>query len=148
MLVFQNTRIDLSTGTLDLVTEHAAKLDAFRDFAARANPKRGFLIVSKVLGRHLPAAPKAMRGAMDELGLKLPVDLSGPVVVLGMAETATALGQGVFAAYLKASGRQDLVYLQSSRQIVDGAELIASFEEGHSHATTHLLQVEIGRAHV
>src|SRR3546814_1503303 len=83
-----------------------------------------------------------------ELGLKLPVDLSGPVVVLGMAETATALGQGVFAAYLKASGRQDLVYLQSSRQIVDGAELIASFEEGHSHATTHLLQVEIGRAHV
>src|SRR3546814_19576918 len=28
------------------------------------------------------------------------------------------------------------------RQIVDGAELIASFEEGHSHATTHLIQVE------
>src|SRR3546814_19835470 len=27
------------------------------------------------------------------------------------------------------------------RQIVDGAELIASFEEGHSHATTHLIQV-------
>lgn len=141
MLVSQNTRIDLTTGTLDLVTEHAAKLDAFCDFAARANPKRGFLIVSKVLGRHLPAAPKAMRGAMDELGQKLPVDLSGPVLVLGMAETATALGQGVFAAYLKASGRQDLVYLQSSRQIVDGAELIASFEEGHSHATTHLIQV-------
>ena len=141
MFVSQNTRINLSTGTLDLVTEHAAKLDAFCDFAARANPKRGFLIVSKVLGRHLPAAPKAMRGAMDELGQKLPVDLSGPVVVLGMAETATALGQGVFAAYLKASGRQDLVYLQSSRQIVDGAELIASFEEGHSHATTHLIQV-------
>ena len=141
MLVSQNTRINLSTGTLDLVTEHAAELDAFCDFAARANPKRGFLIVSKVLGRHLPAAPEAMRGAMDKLGQKLPVDLSGPVVVLGMAETATALGQGVFGAYLKASGRQDLVYLQSSRQIVDGAELIASFEEGHSHATTHLIQV-------
>src|SRR3546814_13811825 len=34
------------------------------------------------------------------------------------------------------------VYLQSSRQIVDGSALIASFEEGHSHATTHLIQVE------
>ena len=141
MLVSQNTRIELSTGTLELVTEHAAELNAFCDFAARANPKRGFLIVSKVLGRHLPAEPAAMRGAMNELGQKLPADFLGPIVFLGMAETATALGQGVFAAYLDAYERQDVVYLQSSRQIVDGAELIASFEEGHSHATTHLIQV-------
>lgn len=141
MLVSQNTRIELSTGTLDLVTDHAAELDAFCDFAARANPKRGFLIVSKVLGRHLPAGPQAMRDAMDQLGRKLSADLPGPIVFLGMAETATALGQGVFAAYLDAQERQDVVYLQSSRQIVDGAKLIASFEEGHSHATTHLIQV-------
>src|SRR3546814_919943 len=145
MLVSHNTKIELSKGTLELVIEHAAELDAFCDFAARANPKRGFLIVSKVLGRHLPASPNAMRGAMDELGQKLPADLPGPIVFLGMAETATALGQGVFAAYLDAQERQDVVYLQSSRQIVDGAELIASFEEGHSHATTHLIQ-DIGRA--
>jgi len=141
MLVSQNTRIDLSTGTLELATRHAAELNAFCDFAARANPKRGFLIVSKVLGRHLPAEPTAMRGAMDDLGQKLPPDLPGPIVILGMAETATALGQGVFAAYLDATERQDVVYLQSSRQLVDGSELIASFEEGHSHATTHLIQV-------
>src|SRR3546814_7864377 len=75
MLVSHNTKIELSTGTLELVIEHAAELDAFCDFAARANPKRGFLIVSKVLGRHLPASPNAMRGAMDELGQKLPADL-------------------------------------------------------------------------
>src|SRR3546814_12207649 len=91
MLVSHNTKIELSTGTLELVIEHAAELDAFCDFAARANPKRGFLIVSKVLGRHLPASPNAMRGAMDELGQKLPADLPGPIVFLGMAETATAL---------------------------------------------------------
>src|SRR3546814_18138769 len=82
-----------------------------------------------------------MGGALDELGPKLPADLPWTIVFLGMAETATALGQGVFAAYLDAQERQDVVYLQSSRQIVDGAELIASFEEGHSHATTHLIQV-------
>src|SRR3546814_5369111 len=166
MLVSHNTKIELSKGTLELVIEHAAELDAFVGCAARDNPRRGCLIVSKVLGRHLPASPSAMRGAMDELGQKLPADLPGPIVFLGMAETATALGQGVFAAYLDAQERQDVVYLQSSRQIVDGAELIASFEEGHSHATTHLIQVadlaiedmvraartlvivEIGRAHV
>jgi hypothetical protein len=31
--------------------------------------------------------------------------------------------------------------LQSARQRVAGARLLASFEEGHSHATTHLVQV-------
>src|SRR3546814_5665769 len=46
----------LPTGTLELTTEENVDLDAFCDFAARANPKRGFLIVSKVLGRHLPAS--------------------------------------------------------------------------------------------
>src|SRR3546814_3945249 len=123
MLVSHNTKIELSTGTLELVIEHVAELDAFCDFAARANPKRGFLIVSKVLGRHLPASPNAMRGAMDELGQKLPADLPGPIVFLGMAETATALGQGVFAAYLDAQERQDVVYLQSSRSEEHTSEL-------------------------
>src|SRR3546814_5484099 len=104
----QNTAYEMriSDWSSDLCSsdlEHAAELDAFCDFAARANPKRGFLIVSKVLGRHLPASPNAIRGAMDELGQKLPADLPGPIVFLGMAETATALGQGVFAAYLDRS---------------------------------------------
>jgi hypothetical protein len=133
--------VDLPTGTLDLVANGDVNILEYCDFAARANPKRGFLIVSKVLGRHLPARPAAMRGAMDALGAMLPGDLPGSVVFIGMAETATALGQGVFAAYRKANPGKDVIYLQSSRQIVRGAELIASFEEGHSHATTHLVQV-------
>ncbi len=29
-------------------------LEALLDFASRQNPKRGFLFVSKVLGRHIP----------------------------------------------------------------------------------------------
>ena len=141
MLVLNKTEIKLPTGTLELVTEEGVDLGAYCDFAARANPKRGFLIVSKVLGRHLPASPVDMRSTMDQLGQKLPGNLAGPIVFLGMAETATALGQGVFAAYHKANPLQEVVYLQSSRQIVGGAGLIASFEEGHSHATTHLIQV-------
>lgn len=133
--------ISLPTGTLDLAANGSADIAGYCDFAARANPKRGFLIVSKVLGRHLPARPAAMRGAMDALGAKLPLALPGPIVCIGMAETATALGQGVFAAYRAVSTAEDIVYMQSSRQVVQGAQLVASFEEGHSHATTHLVQI-------
>lgn len=140
MSVLTKTKIKLSTGTLELETEHETSIDTYCDFAARANPKRGFLIVSKVLGRHLPAEPHEMRRAMDQIGQALPAGLAEPIVFLGMAETATALGQGVFAAYKAANPNKDVIYLQSSRQIVDGAEMIASFEEGHSHATTHLIQ--------
>lgn len=136
-----SVEIKLPTGTVELVAENSADLTAYCDVAARANPKRGFLIVSKVLGRHLPASPSAMRDVMDQLSRSLPADLPGPIVFLGMAETATALGQGTFSAYRTAHPSQTIVYLQSSRQIVDGATVVASFEEGHSHATTHLVQI-------
>lgn len=141
MPALKKAEIELPTGKLELVTDGNVDLDAYCGFAARANPKRGFLIVSKVLGRHLPASPTEMRGTMDAIAKKVPGDLIGPAVFLGMAETATALGQGVFAAYQKANPLKDVIYLQSSRQIIEGAELISCFEEGHSHATTHLIQV-------
>ncbi len=131
----------LPTGTLELFCDNSIAIADWCQVAARANPKRGFLIVSTVLGRHLPARPAAMRATMDALAAMLPVDLPEPVVMLGMAETATALGQGTFVAYRARQPHQRIVYLQSSRQRVEGAEVIARFEEGHSHATTHLVQI-------
>ncbi|WP_336974842.1 phosphoribosyltransferase domain-containing protein [Sphingobium aromaticiconvertens] len=133
--------IALPTGQLTLTVDNGPPLETLCDFAARANPKRGFLIVSKVLGRHLPAAPGAMRETMRDLAAKLPADLPQPVVFLGMAETATALGQGIFAAYLDLHPGCDAIYLQTSRQRVANANVMTSFEEGHSHATTHLIQI-------
>lgn len=133
--------VEIVTGRLTLTAADGCDIASWCDVAARANPKRGFLIVSTVLGRHLPARPAAMRGVMDDLGAMLPADLPEPVVVLGMAETATALGQGVFAAYRRLHPGKSVAYLQTSRQRVERAQVIASFEEGHSHATTHLVQV-------
>lgn len=133
--------VEVQTGRLSLTSYGDRAIDALCDVAARANPKRGFLIVSRILGRHLPARPSAMRQAMDELGALIPGDAPGPVVILGMAETATALGQGVFAAYRRLNPDTRAIYLQTSRQKVSDAHLIASFEEGHSHATTHLIQL-------
>ena len=139
--------IVLPTGVLSLTVTSGPDLAELCDFAARANPKRGFLVVSKILGRHLPAQPAAMRRSMRQLAAMLPVDLPQPVVFLGMAETATALGQGVFAAYGALQPDRRALYLQTSRQVVPDATLIASFEEGHSHATTHLVQIRDDQLH-
>lgn len=136
----ETREVHLATGKLTLTVDRGPSIDAMCDFAARANPKRGFLIVSKVLGRHLPARPADMRSVMNQLAQDLPDYGLGPVVFLGMAETATALGQGVFAAYQEMTTNQS-IYLQTSRQQVPGAEIVTTFEEGHSHATTHMVQI-------
>ncbi|MGZ9886999.1 phosphoribosyltransferase family protein [Rhodococcus ruber] len=103
----------------------------------RRNPRRAHLLVSTVLGKHIPTEPAAVIGAGDRLG-DLVADLLGPAasdaVVLGFAETATGLGHCV-ASRLRAR-----CYLHSTRRDVPGAGTFAGFEEGHSHATSHLLQ--------
>ncbi len=55
-------RVELETGTLSIqVREAAFPLDELCGFAARNNRKRGFLFLSKVLGKHWPAQPSRMR---------------------------------------------------------------------------------------
>ncbi|QBJ97939.1 phosphoribosyltransferase [Rhodococcus sp. ABRD24] len=108
----------------------------------RRNPRRAHLLVSTVLGKHLPTAPDDVIAAGDRLGelvlaaLALPAGHESEVdaTVLGFAETATGLGHCV-ATRIRAR-----CYLHSTRRDVPGAETVAGFEEGHSHATSHLLQ--------
>lgn len=133
--------VHLPTGTLVLHGPAPDRVAELCDFAARANPKRGFLIVSKVLGRHLPTPPEALRAAAEALAAQIPADLPGPVLLCGMAETATGLAQAVWASW---RGRHPAVvsaYVQSSRQIAAGARVLCRFEEGHSHAASHMVQV-------
>jgi hypothetical protein len=56
----------LGTGTLSLSIDHAEQDDLFR-VAERRNPKRAFLFVSTVLGRHIPVRPDAHRKALKAL---------------------------------------------------------------------------------
>jgi len=130
-------RRTLTSGTIS-VTRHQgqAALESLFDIAERRNPKRAFLFVSKVLGRHIPVFPSTMRAVFRQLGEQFPADLPGPVVFIGMAETAVGLGAGVFDE-LRARV-PDAVYLTSTRHPVDG-ELLCEFKEAHSHATDHLL---------
>jgi Phosphoribosyl transferase (PRTase)/Phosphoribosyl transferase/TRSP domain C terminus to PRTase_2/PELOTA RNA binding domain len=144
--------------------------------ALRRNPRRAHLLVSTVLGKHLPADPRLVYSAGRLLGAMLADRLAGtnssiataggtllrsalqaaepaadtqrllamcrehlhasqPVaglLVLGYAETATALGHCVAE-----SVRAD--YLHSTRRPVAGIEAVAGFDEEHSHAPGHLL---------
>lgn len=132
--------VELPAGTLVLEGVDPARVALLCDFAARANPKRGFLIVSKVLGRHLPTPPEALRSAADALAAQIPA-LPEPVLFCGMAETATGLAQSVWAAWRLANPGTASAYVQSSRQTAPGAQVLCRFEEGHSHAASHMVQV-------
>ncbi|HEY8479696.1 MAG TPA: phosphoribosyltransferase family protein [Spirillospora sp.] len=136
--------------------------------AVRRNPRRAHLLVSAVLGKHVPTDPRLVYGSGLLLGELVRARLRGeepslpgslltgalrgvpgkaaglrdlmrapraPVdaVVLGYAETATALGHSV------ADALADAYYLHSTRRSVKGFAPYGGFEEEHSHATSHLL---------
>ncbi|MFF2038990.1 phosphoribosyltransferase [Kitasatospora sp. NPDC058170] len=103
--------------------------------ALRENPKRAHLLVSNVLGKHVPQRPSVVHGAGLELGRRvreLLGEQAAHAVVLGYAETATGLGHSV------ADGL-DAPCLHSTRRPVAGVAPLGGFEEEHSHATSHLL---------
>ncbi|WP_031507278.1 phosphoribosyltransferase [Streptomyces megasporus] len=116
--------------------------DGLRDLlglALRRNPRRAHLLVSRVLGKHVPQLPEIVHGTGLGLGERvreLLGDDADRAVVLGYAETATALGHSV------ADGLGTAVYLHSTRRPVPGVTPVGGFEEEHSHATSHLLLPE------
>ena len=153
-----NRTITLPRGTLDLTYQTNAasakndsekngsyQLEDLLDFAQRINPKRAFLFVSKVLGRHIPVAPSTMRNAFTDLAHLVPEELPEPILVIGMAETAVGLSAGVHQA-LQTCYPQALL-LNSTRHAqhdsINGNDntdiLLTTFSEDHSHASQHLI---------
>ncbi|WP_255622405.1 phosphoribosyltransferase family protein [Pseudonocardia sp. DSM 110487] len=156
-------------------TGHGADPRVLLGLALRRNPRRAQLLVSRVLGKHVPTDPRLVRSAglllgglvadalADRPARALPVPLlhaavAGDVtaigalhaaaqhaaaqaaigeppdaLVLGFAETATALGHCV------AEGLGDADVLHSTRRPVPGFAAAGAFTEEHSHATDHML---------
>ncbi|UOA08713.1 phosphoribosyltransferase domain-containing protein [Methylobacter sp. S3L5C] len=131
--------IKLDTGILQLEVEPGhIPLQRLLGFAARVSSKRKFLLVSKVLGKHYPVSPKTMSWsyrALARLVLKKGVGESS--LWIGMAETATGLGYGVFEAACHA-GVQQALFMQTTRYHLDKTDRL-EFEEAHSHATDFFL---------
>ncbi|MFH8768496.1 phosphoribosyltransferase [Streptomyces sp. NPDC017958] len=115
-------------------------LQALLGLALRRNPKRAHLLVSHVLGKHVPQSPSVVYGHGFRLGRRVRELLgeteAASAVVLGYAETATGLGHSV------ADGLGLAPYLHSTRRPVAGVARAGGFEESHSHATSHLLLPE------
>ncbi len=134
-------RAQLMRGELEVKVDDAVlpPSDLF-GFAERRNPKRAFLFVSKVLGRHIPVRPSIMAASFESLAAEIPTNLPGPVLVIGMAETAVGLGAGVHRAF--SATRPDTMYLVSTRHPL-GTELFTRFEEEHSHASAHLIHMPV-----
>ncbi|WP_428957672.1 phosphoribosyltransferase [Streptomyces sp. cg35] len=116
------------------------ELTGLLGLALRRNPKRAHLLVSNVLGKHVPQSPTVIWRSGFELGVRvrelLGDEAAARAVVLGYAETATGLGHSV------ADGLALAPYLHSTRRPVQGVARAGGFEESHSHATSHLLLPE------
>jgi hypothetical protein len=160
---FYKRSITLPRGTLDLTyqinaatkrtindktlekNEQPYQLEDLLGFAQRINPKRAFLFVSKVLGRHIPVAPSVMRSAFTDLATLVPNDLPEPILVIGMAETAVGLSAGVHQALQTRYPKALLLNSSRHAQHNDSSHdsntetLLTTFSEDHSHASQHLI---------
>ena len=134
------------------------KLNQLIEIGKRSNnAKRNFLFISKLLGKHIEVRPDMCKAAGHLLAsLKYPelrsekiidyvkgenVDIkyelnktvtqASKILVIGFAETATGLGMAV------ASKIKDCIYQTTTREPITDVKNLLSFEEEHSHATTH-----------
>ncbi len=132
--------IELKTGTLSLEKTHL--LNNLIGFSSRINKKRGFLFVSKVLGKHIPSKPSEMIKIHQDLAnlLKNKMDINAKTLFIGFAETATGVGNGVFEeADLKNS-----LYIHTTRYNLSNERLL-EFKEEHCHAPSHILYKPINK---
>ena len=131
----QYTKI-IRAGRLDITTDREMlPLTDVLDFASRLNPKRGYLFVSKVLGKHIPTRPSRMRAMHALLASQLPKDER--TLFIGLAETAVGMGSGVADAYARLNQLAP-IFIQTTRYASDDPVLF-EFEEPHSHAVDHIL---------
>ena len=98
------------------------------------NSKRPYLLVNPLQAKHIPVSPTAALDMMGALGGRLAEQYPGTKLVLGFAETATAIGAAVAA-----SMGPDCIYLHTTREDFPQAEAWLEFREEHSHAVEQKL---------
>lgn len=119
------------------------------------NSKRNFLFISKLLGKHLAVHPDVCKAAgyllsslaygnsnqqkyvdfikcqnFDIKPYFVPIEVEEKPLFIGFAETATGLGMSA------ASAIKNSTFYTTTRETADMVNLL-TFEEEHSHATTH-----------
>jgi adenine/guanine phosphoribosyltransferase-like PRPP-binding protein len=95
------------------------------------NSRRNYLVVNPLQGKHIPVSPGKALGVFSELAGLLRKYSGERLLVVGFAETATAVGARI-AIELGAG------YIQTTREEIPGVEYLF-FSEEHSHATQQKL---------
>ena len=96
------------------------------------NPKRNYLVVNRLQGKHVPVAPERAFEMFDALADRLNAAYGKErLLLIGFAETATAIGA-------RLAVRLGTYYIQTTREQIPGAEYLF-FSESHSHATEQRL---------
>lgn len=106
--------------------------EAIIDGAKRENnQKRSFVLVNRWQGKHVPAQPTEALQMFERLAEEVKGQTAEPCLVIGFAETATAIGLAVAQA-LQCS------CMTTTRENLDNATYLY-FSEAHSHATEQKL---------
>ena len=116
----------------------AARFAGALEVGLRHNPNRAQLLVSRVLGKHIPVPAGEVLAAAHALGSAARAACEGQTpVVVGFAETATGLGHGV--ASVSAAGGGPAPYLHTTRRAAPAGARVVRFSEEHSHAVDQSL---------
>ena len=99
------------------------------------NSKRDFLFVNSFQGKHIHVSPSKIFELYDELAYEIArkIDKEEKVVIIGFAETATAIGQ-----YIANILPNCIYHMQTTREFLERQTSI-KFEEEHSHNTNQLI---------
>lgn len=106
------------------------------------NPKRDYLFCNKKQGKHIPVVPSMAIFMYDYMVYAVERELkkTDKVVVVGFAETATAIG-----AYISSHLENCVYHLQTTRENCASAKRLIEFSEEHSHATEQYLYGDLDR---
>lgn len=97
------------------------------------NAKRAYLLVNPLQAKHMPVSSTEALTMMRTLGEGLRQEFPGARLVLGFAETATALGAAVASRL-----GPDCAFLTTTREAGEGSGWVRFLEE-HSHAAEQKL---------
>ena len=107
------------------------------------NKKRDYLFVNKYLGKHIPEKAVTIKKLFTEFAEEISIQIprEEKILVVGFAETATALAQFV-TYYSTLTEDINVVYhLQTTRESfeLEDSLINIAFEEEHSHASSQKL---------
>ena len=128
-------------------TDFDRPIDEFIKIAKRHNnTKREFLFVNTLLGKHIATDANKAIDLSNMLYTKLQAMFvtnnwsNKKVLLVGFAETATALAQNIMIKSLRFTNPNIIGYAQTTREnIISDKYVNIAFEEEHSHATTQKL---------